>query len=534
VYDYIIVGGGSAGCVLANRLSENTENSVCLLEAGQRDNKLHIHVPVGVLYSVMYDKKNNWYYNSEPEPELNNREVYCPRGKVLGGSSSINAMVYTKGSDSEYDHWESLGNKGWGSKDFVPIIKKLVHQERGENKYHSQGGLLNVADERQINSLNKVMINAAVECGYSRNDDFNGQKPDGVGYFQVTQKNGQRHSAAKAFLTPILNRPNLTVITSAFANKVLLKDKKAVGIEYRVGKKIRKIFASKEIILSGGAINTPKLLLLSGIGPKEELIEHNIECQHDLPGVGKNLQDHLDVIIVDENSTKTAYAATITGFFRDVIPGLFNYIFKRKGFFTTNGAESGGFIKSEPNKERCDVQLHFSPIYLQNHGRELKYLYTYAHSLHVCNLYPKSRGHVKLASSNPETQPSILFNYLKEPEDMDVMVNAFKRGREILNAPAFSAYRKKELVPGNQVQSDDEIKKFIREKAETIYHPVGTCKMGNDEMAVVDDQLKVHGIDNLRIADASIMPTLIGCNTSVPTMAIGYKASDMILAHNSL
>lgn len=531
MYDYIIVGAGSAGCVLANRLSEDPNNKVCLLEAGPSDDSAMINIPMGIIPLVSQKTKYNWLFNSEKEPNMNNRAMYTPRGKTLGGSSSINAMVYIRGVASDYDHWESLGNKGWSWDNLKPLFLAIEDNENGSAKDHGAGGEVTVSNLRQKNTMTDIFIAAGKEAGHKYNADFNNSEDQiGVGCYQVTQREGQRCSAAKAFLHPVANRPNLDIFTEAHVTKVLLENKKAVGVAYQHEGVTKEVKASAEVILAGGAINSPQLLLLSGIGAKADLESYNIEQQHELPGVGENLQDHLDIIILHKSSKALSYGFSLSSL-PQLLKAPFDYYFAKKGILSSNAAEAGGFIRSELSnfeaEAEADLQFHFTPAFLVDHGR--KQTYGHAYSLHICWLRPKSRGSVKLKSSEALADPAIRYNYLDHPDDVKGMVAAVKEGRKILDAQAFDQYRKEELKPGEKIQSDAEIEQFVRENAETVYHPVGTCKMGSDELAVVDDQLKVHGIENLRVADASIMPTLIGGNTNVPSMVIGLKAAAAIL-----
>ena len=525
-YDYIVIGAGSAGCVLANRLSENPDNTVCLLEAGPDDNSSLVNVPMGIVALLSQRTKRNWFFYSEPEANMNNRAMYTPRGKTLGGSSSINAMVYIRGQASDYNRWEAMGNKGWSYDDLKPLFLAIEDNENGANEHHGVGGELTVSNLRQKNEMCDVFIKAGKEAGFPIKEDFNEGNQEGVGFYQVTQRDGQRCSAAKAFLNPVKNRENLTIITRAHATRILFEGKKAVGVEYKTAKEVISIRANKEIILSGGAINSPQLLLLSGVGAKKDLDAFNIAQVHELPGVGENLQDHLDVVILSKSSKSLSY-----GFSWAAIPKLikapFDYWFGKKGILTSNAAEAGGFAKSNPGLPEADLQFHFTPSYLVDHGR--KQAFGHYYSLHICSLRPKSRGTVKLKSPDPAADPAIQYHYLNHSADVQDMINAVKVGRRILNARAFDDYREREVKPGVNVQSNKEIEQFVRENAETVYHPIGTCKMGSDAMAVVDETLRVRGLQNLRVADASIMPDLIGGNTNVPSMVIGLKAAQMIL-----
>lgn len=526
-YDYIIVGAGSAGCVLAKRLSENPAHKVCLIEAGPPDKSPLIHIPFGII-GLIREGKHNWGYSTEPEPQLNQRKLYWPRGKTLGGSSSINAMVYIRGNPADYDDWAAAGNPGWSWAELKPIFKALEHNERGANEHHGQGGELNVADVRDVNPLSKRFLQAGQECGQRLNPDFNGEYQDGIGFYQVTQKNGMRFSSAKAFLTPILSRPNLTVLTNTLAAQVVIENKRAVGVKIREGNAWRVIRATKEVVLSGGAVNSPQLLLLSGIGPREELEKQGIAVTHDLPGVGKNLQDHLDVTIMINETSKQSVGVSFAALPR-MIKDIFRFFKERKGFLTSNVAEVGGFVALlDDAPQRPGMQLHFLPTFLRDHGRQ----FTLGHgtTIHACQLRPKSRGEICLKSANPAEPPLIRPNYLSAKEDMDYLVATIKWARRIFTSRAFADINGGEDVPGVKVQTDAEIIADIRQRAETIYHPVGTCSMGNGPMAVVDAQLRVRGIQGLRVADASIMPLLIAGNTNAPSMVIGEKAARMMLA----
>ena len=535
-YDYIIVGAGSAGCVLANRLSADPAVKVCLLEAGPVDKSPFIRMPIGII-AMMMSKVLNWQYFTEPQKHLNNRRLFWPRGKTLGGSSSSNAMVYTRGHAWDYDHWAALGNAGWSYAQVLPLFKRAENHERGADAFHGVGGPLNVAELRSPNVLTGVYVNAAVQAGFVENKDFNGANQEGVSPYEVTQKNGERWSVARAYLHPVLKRPNLTVITEARTSKVLLDGKRARGVTFVKGGKTVEITATQEVILSGGAINSPQLLMLSGIGPVNELQKHGIAVQHALPGVGQNLQDHLDLMVVHKCTQPVSLGVSASNVLAQV-KHLFNYLFQRKGPLTTNGAEGGGFVKSDAQQTIPDLQFHFAAVHLEDHARNLKSalstMFGHGYTLHVCDLRPKSRGTIGLKSADPTADARIEPNYLSHPDDMKTMVKGVKAARKVLAAQAFDAYRGVEMFPGRHVQTDAQIEAFVREKAATIYHPVGTCKMGHDAMAVVDDTLKVHGMQGLRVVDASIMPTLVGGNTNAPTVMIAEKASSMILASRSV
>ncbi len=535
-YDYIIVGAGSAGCVLANRLSADPAVKVCLLEAGPVDSSPFIRMPIGII-AMMMSKVLNWQYFTEPQKHLNNRRLFWPRGKTLGGSSSSNAMVYTRGHAWDYDHWAALGNAGWSYAQVLPLFKRAENHERGADMFHGVGGPLNVAPLRSPNVLTDVYVKAAVQAGFVENNDFNGANQEGVSPYEVTQKNGERWSVARAYLHPVLKRPNLTVITEARTTKVLLDCKRARGVAFVKRGKTTEIVATQEVILSGGAINSPQLLMLSGIGPVNELQQHGITVHHALPGVGQNLQDHLDLMVVHKCTQPVSLGVSPRNLLTQV-KHLFNYIFKRTGALTTNGAEGGGFVKSDAQQSIPDLQFHFAAVHLEDHARNVKSavstMFGHGYTLHVCDLRPKSRGTIGLKSADPTADARIEPNYLSHPDDMKTMVKGVKAARKVLAAQAFDAYRGAEMFPGSHVQTDAQIEAFVREKAATIYHPVGTCKMGHDAMAVVDDTLKVHGMQGLRVVDASIMPTLVGGNTNAPTVMIAEKASSMILASRSV
>ncbi|WLI90726.1 choline dehydrogenase [Massilia sp. R2A-15] len=532
MFDYIIVGGGSAGCVLANRLSADPAVRVCLLEAGPADSSPFIRVPLGIV-GLMMSKKLNWQYFTEPQQQLGGRRLFWPRGKTLGGSSSTNAMIYTRGNRADYDHWAALGNPGWGFDDVLPLFLRSEHHEDGASPLHGSGGPLNVAPLRSPNVLSRAFIDAAMQAGFPFNADFNGPEQEGVNCYEVTQKNGERWSAARAYLHPALARPNLTVLTGALAERVLFDGKRATGVAYRRGGTVASIAASREVLLAGGAINSPQLLMLSGIGEPQELARHGIALRHALPGVGRNLQDHLDVLVVQRCRLPVSLGLSLRTLPAQV-KRLYDYIVHRSGALTSNSAEAGGFVKSRAQQELPDIQFHFTPARLDGHARTLRSaaftLWGHGYALHACPLRPASRGRITLRSADPAAAPLIDPNYLSERADLEAMIDCVRAARRVLAAAPFDPFRGAEIFPGSEVQSDAEIEAFIRRKAETIYHPVGTCKMGADPMAVVDHRLKVHGVEGLRVIDASIMPTLIAGNTNAPTMMIAEKGADMILS----
>jgi choline dehydrogenase-like flavoprotein len=527
-FDYIVVGAGSAGCVLANRLSADPAVRVCLVEGGGSDQSLRVKVPAGIL-SLYGNPNYDYCYTGVPQPHLNNRRIPVNRGKALGGSTSINSMVYIRGAAADYDEWESLGCEGWSYKDVLPIFKKLERNRLGQDsRYHGTDGELLVDNPRDPNVLSRMFVAAGRDVGIPANQDFNAESQFGLGIYNVTQDKGQRFSAFTAFVRPVLERKNLTVLSACEVQRLVVANGRATGVRVRHEGQDKTLDATREIVLSAGAINSPTILLQSGIGPADELKRIGIDPVHHLPGVGKNLQDHVDgMITVRSPSTKTL-GLSVHNLPR-MLAAPYQYFARRKGMLTTNYVEAGGFAKTKYADGLPDIQFHFVPGYRSHRGRLVEYGHGYA--IHTCVLRPKSVGEIRLSDNAAGREALIDHRFFSDEHDANVLVEGIKIARSILASPTFDDIRGAEILPGKDVRSDDEILAYLRAEALTVYHPVGTCKMGNDGMAVVDHRtLRVHGIKGLRVADASIMPTLIGGNTNAPSMMIGQRAADMVLS----
>ena len=525
MYDFIIIGAGSAGCVLADRLSQDPACRVLLLEAGPRDWNPLIHMPAG-LGRLVSNTSVNWNYYTEPEPALHGRRLWWPRGKVLGGSSSINAMCYTRGTPADYDAWAADGAHGWAWQSVLPYFLRAEGNSRGASPLHGGDGPLAVSDLRHVNPLSQAFVDAGIQAGWPRNDDFNGPTQAGVGLYQVTQRDGARCSAAAAYLAPARTRPNLQVVTGALTQRIVVEHGRATGVEYRHRGRLHQAGASAEVLLCGGAVNSPQLLMLSGIGPAAHLRAQGLPVQADLPGVGGNLQDHLDICTLYHCPPGLSYDRA------SEVKIAFDWFLRgHRGAGSSNIAEAGGFVRSSlARDERPDVQFHFVPAMLDDHGRNR--LPGDGFTVHACFLRPRSRGRIGLRDADPRTPARIEANYLSDPDgfDLKVMVECARLSRQLLAQPAFDRYRGAPIFPARDNLSDAELVEFVRAKAETVYHPVGTCRIGVDEQAVVDPQLRVRGIDGLRVVDASVMPTLPGGNTNAPTIMIAERAADLIQA----
>jgi choline dehydrogenase len=524
-FDYIIVGAGSAGCVLANRLTESGRHRVLLLEAGGEDTNPWIHVPLGYAKHFV-NPKINWLYDTAPNKDWVDRPVMAPRGKVVGGSSSINGMIYIRGQHEDYDHWRQLGNAGWSYQDILPYFRKAENRESGGDEFHGTGGPLHVSDPRETHPLGEAFLEAAKNSGYKTNPDFNGADQEGFGKYQWTIRNGRRHSAAKGYLRPARKRPNLTVATDAHATRLLFEGRRAIGVEYRQGGALRSAMASGEVIVAGGAYNSPQLLQLSGLGPAELLKSYGIEPIADIKGVGADLKDHYNAPIMYKVDKSYSGNDIANHFHRKISAGL-NYVLSRRGFLGQAVATYGGFVKTDPIHASPDIQILLMLFSTDRAGPT-------AHpfpgiTLTATLLRPESKGHVRIVSPDPFAAPEIQPNYMAEEKDRTSLIAAVRAMRHLMQDPVISHYLISEYAPGTDIVTDDQIVEFLKEKGRTSFHPVSTCRMGNDANAVVDERLRVRGFEALRVIDASIMPDLVSGNTNAPTIMIAEKGADMLL-----
>lgn len=525
-YDYIIIGAGSAGCVMADRLSASGEHSVLLLEAGGQDRNIWIHIPLGY-GRTFFNRTVNWMFETEPQAGLNGRRIAQPRGKALGGSSSINGLLYVRGQRQDYDGWRDLGNRGWGYDDVLPMFKRSEDQQRGGNPWHGTGGPLPVTDLSEKHPIAEAFIAAGVKAGIPHNPDFNGEQQEGFGHFQATAKRGLRYSTAKAFLRRALKRPNLDVLTHAQVTRIVFDGVRASGVAFVHDGKPAQVAARGEVILCAGAIQSPHILQLSGIGPGGLLRQFGVPVVKELPGVGENLQDHIQARFILETKKKITLNDDMANPLRQIRMGL-SYIFQRKGPLGWWAGIAGAFIKTRPELDRPNVQFHLYPFSTDRKDRPVLHRFS-AFTLTVCQLRPYSRGYVRMKSADPLVPPAISPNYLSDPRDAEVLAAGMQVARRVVSAEPLAGIIRSEREPGPGVSSDDELLDFLRAKAMSVYHPVGTCRMGHDANAVVDDELKVHGVFGLRVIDASIMPTLTSGNTNAPSIMIGEMGAELVL-----
>jgi choline dehydrogenase len=524
-YDYIIVGAGSAGCVLANRLTESGRHRVLLLEAGGRDSNPWIHVPIG-FGKTMFDREVNWMFETEPEPRMHNRNIKIPRGRVLGGSSSINGLIYIRGQREDFDDWRDMGNPGWGYAECLPYFRKAEDQSRGGDEWHGTGGPLTVSDVKDRHPLADAFLAAGESIGIARNDDFNGARQEGLGYYQGTTRRGLRCSAAVAYLRPAMKRSNLVVATHALTTRVLTEGQRATGVEYRQDGAVRRAFATREVLIAAGAIQSPQLMQLSGIGPGELLQRHGIPVVKALPGVGRNLHDHLQARFIWKCAEPITLNDDLMSPWRKLGLGA-RYLLGRSGPLSWFAGLAGGFARTRPELTRPDVQFFVFPYSTDRTDPSLHRFSGFTMS--VCKLRPESRGTLEIKSTDPSAAPAIQPNFLERESDIRTMLDGMKLIRRFAETPALSRWIKTEHDPGPACASDDDLVDFLRRKGFTVYHPAGTCRMGSDPEAVVDQELRVHGVENLRVVDASVMPVVTSGNTNAPVIMIAEKTADTIL-----